>query len=228
MASQLAVRGDARDNPTMRTPISCDAGQEPRRLIAALIRTLGCLFAVLVLSVILTSTSASICAAAAGPAGETPSGTSPAAAGVRIFYVIRHVDRTNEPPEDPLLSEAGVARAEVLARTLGSSGLSGIFVSNTRRSHDSVAPLANEIGLIPHEYSADDPYGAAKAALELGGPVALIVGHGDTVERIIEGLGVSPPPDLGYVQYNDLFVVARPASGPAAWSQLNYGATIEP
>lgn len=212
----------------MHTHTALETRRDVRSRLASVIRIVGRLLVGTSIAMVLALLAATACAAASAPTGGPSSGSAPASDGVRIFYVIRHADRTNEPPEDPLLSEAGVARAEALARTLGGGGLTGIFVSNTRRSHDTVGPLVNEIGLVPHEYSADDPYGAAKAALEFGGPVALIVGHGDTVARIIEGLGVSPLPELGYVQYDDLFVVARSASGRATWSQLNYGAAIEP
>ena len=148
--------------------------------------------------------------------------------GPRIVYVLRHVEKAAEPKEDPGLTEAGRARALALARTLGQAGVEAIFVTNTVRSKESAAPLADSLGLVPVVYGADDPYGGAQHVIESRARVAVIFGHSDTVAPIIEGLGVQPMPDLGGIAYDDLFVVAIAADGKASVSRQKYGAQVEP
>ena len=63
---------------------------------------------------------------------------------------------------DPPLTEAGEARAALLARMFGDARLAGnidaIYVSPAQRSRLTAAPLAARLGLTPVVAPADDPY----------------------------------------------------------------------
>ena len=50
---------------------------------------------------------------------------------------------------DPPLSPAGEAQALAVAEQLAAEGLSGLFVTTLRRTHETAAPLAERTGLTP-------------------------------------------------------------------------------
>ena len=71
---------------------------------------------------------------------------------------------------------------------------------------------------------ADDPRGLARRALRehVGGRV-LIVGHADTVPRIVGALGGNPNiPEMGDQEYGTMYIVSVPRIGHANLLRLSY------
>jgi hypothetical protein len=96
-------------------------------------------------------------------------------------------------------------------------------VTDARRSKETLGPLSAELSLPVMTYGIDDPNGVAREVLASGAEASVIVGHGDTVVPILEGLGVRRHPDFGSILYDDLFVVFIPPSGPARVLRMKYG-----
>src|SRR5258705_10242316 len=67
--------------------------------------------------------------------------------------VVRHAEKELGTIEDPPLSQAGEQRAADLARIFGdkspTTSIDAIFVSDTRRSERTAAPLAQRLGVTP-------------------------------------------------------------------------------
>lgn len=142
----------------------------------------------------------------------------------RVIFVVRHAEKAAEPAEDPPLTAAGVERSRELLRTLRPMGVEAAYGTRTERSRETLQPFADSLGLTPHLLEPDDPFGAVKSVLADPAPVVLMAGHGDTVPHILEGLGISPLPDLDGIFYDDLFVVTRWDDGRASLTHLKYGA----
>jgi len=160
---------------------------------------------------------------AAVPAAQASTSGTPAG---RLFWVLRHAEKGQTPSDDPDLTEAGRQRAEDLARLLGQSGVEVLYATDTRRSQQTLEPLAARLGLVPDVHHIDDPYGMVRKALDGGSANAVLVGHVDTVIMIVEGLGARVHEDFGAVQYDDLFLVTVPPTGPARVSRLKYGTSM--
>jgi len=158
-----------------------------------------------------------------------------ATAAPRTVILVRHGEKEASPkdPRDPSLSELGAARARELARLLGSTGATKCFTSELKRTQETVAPLAQVLGV------TSEPLPAAKsevvvAALDALAPgtVAVVCGHSNTVPRLAELLGAplaGTVVDRGVTMlpddaYDRVFVITRPASGPASCVELRYGA----
>lgn len=158
-----------------------------------------------------------------------------AAAPSRTVILVRHGEKEASPkdPRDPSLSEVGAARAQELARLLGSSGATKCYTSELKRTQETVAPLTKVLGI------ASEPLPAAKSeavvtALDALAPgsVAVVCGHSNTVPRVAELLGAKLAGtivDRGMTMlpddaYDRVFVITRPASGPASCVELRYGA----
>lgn len=147
-------------------------------------------------------------------------------AQTQLVFVLRHCEKSTEPADDPVLSEAGAVRAAELARILGRSGVTALYATKTARSRQTLEPLAHETGLFIEELEADDPYGVAQRILDDASPVAVTAGHGDTIGPILERLGVTEFP-FESVRWDDLFLVVRAPGAPACLHWLKVGPPVE-
>ena len=78
------------------------------------------------------------------------------------MIVLRHAEKDpSGDPRDPGLSESGRARAEALAALLARSRASALLASESRRTRETLAPLAARLGL----ETAAVPAADAKALL---------------------------------------------------------------
>jgi broad specificity phosphatase PhoE len=141
--------------------------------------------------------------------------------GATTIIVIRHAEKDLEQNlADPPLSAAGVARAALLAQMFGDAKaighLDAIFVTPALRNRLTAAPLA----VVPSE----DPKGAAYRALhEHRGGRVLIVGHSDTVPKIVTALSGNPQvPEMGDQEYGTMYIVTIPRVGRAIVLRLHY------
>jgi broad specificity phosphatase PhoE len=150
-------------------------------------------------------------------------------AGSTTVIVIRHAEKDlSVSVTDPPLSPAGEARAALLARMFGDANalghLDAIYVSQALRSRLTAAPLAARLSISATVAPADDPPGLVRRALrEHAGGRVLIVGHGDTVPRIVAALSGNPKiPEIGDQEYGTMYIVAVPHIGHANLLRLNY------
>jgi broad specificity phosphatase PhoE len=152
-----------------------------------------------------------------------------ATAGSTTVIVIRHAEKDlSASAVEPPLSQAGEARAALLARMFGDAKVLGhldaIYVSPALRSRLTAAPLAASLGIGVTVAPADDPRGLALRVLhEHRGGRVLIVGHSDTVPQIVATLSGNPNiPEIGDQEYGTLYIVTVPRIGHAALLRLNY------
>ena len=150
-------------------------------------------------------------------------------AGSTTVIVIRHAEKDlSVSVTDPPLSQAGQQRAELLARMFGDAQVLGhvdaIYVSPALRNRQTAAPLAARLGVDENVVPADDPRALARRALsEHRGGRILIVGHNDTVPKIVAALSGNPDiPPLGDQEYGTMYIVTVPRIGHANLLRLNF------
>jgi broad specificity phosphatase PhoE len=152
-----------------------------------------------------------------------------ATASSTTVIVIRHAEKDlSASAVEPPLSQAGEARAALLARMFGDAKglghLDAIYVSPALRSRLTAAPLAASLGIGVTVAPVDDPRGLALRVLhEHRGGRVLIVGHSDTVPQIVATLSGNPNiPEIRDQEYGTLYIVTVPRIGHAALLRLNY------
>ena len=150
-------------------------------------------------------------------------------AGSTTVIVIRHGEKDlSVSVTDPPLSPAGEARAVLLARMFGDANgvgrVDAIYVSPALRNRLTAAPLAERLGISATVAPADDPQGLARRALrEHSGGRVLIVGHSDTMPRIVAALSGNPKiPEIGDQEYGTMYIIAVPRIGNPNLLRLNY------
>ena len=115
-----------------------------------------------------------------------------------MIEAIRHAEKdVSVSAADPPLSEAGEARAALLARMFGDAKTAGhldaIYVTSALRNRLTAAPLAARLGISETVVPGDDSRALARRVLhEHGGGRVLIVGHADTVPQIVAALSGKP------------------------------------
>ena len=141
-------------------------------------------------------------------------------AAAQTVFVVRHAERADAGTgggtmmaTDPELSAAGRARAEALASALKDAGVTGIFVTEFKRTQQTAAPLAKLLGVTVQTISSKDTAALVSRLKSATGNV-LVVGHSNTVPDIVKGLGIATPVTIGEADYDNLFVVT-PGERPA-------------
>jgi broad specificity phosphatase PhoE len=140
------------------------------------------------------------------------------------LWITRHADRDGRA--DALGAE-GSARARALAHALEKADIGAIYVSDTRRAQDTAVPLAAARGLTPSVYAARDGFAWVETLLgQHRGASVLVVGHSNTVPRIIAAAGGPSLPHLAEDELDRLFLlsVSSCPREPARLFELQYGA----
>ncbi|CAN5854711.1 hypothetical protein BH23GEM6_BH23GEM6_23870 [soil metagenome] len=163
--------------------------------------------------------------AACSSATSTRYSTAPEISEPTTVFVVRHAERISDQDRVSPLSGAGHDRAHALAEALGESGIQAIYVTQYQRTRQTAEPIAARLGLMPQvQATSVTPPELARAVLDRhrGGTV-LIVGHSNTVNAIVNGLGGPALPELESSRYGDLFVVIVPAEGPVRTTRAQFG-----
>ncbi len=129
--------------------------------------------------------------------GESaPTATAEVLRGTTV-YLVRHAEKGKDDPRDPSLTEEGQARAEELARVLGSAGVTHLFSTPYKRTRQTLAPLAKGLDLPVEPY---DPRAVPDLLKKLGelpaGSVVVVSGHSNTTPGLYRALGGKQAADL--------------------------------
>ncbi|HCX31089.1 MAG TPA: hypothetical protein DHU55_15185, partial [Blastocatellia bacterium] len=102
------------------------------------------------------------------------------------IILIRHGEKNVEPGNpDPDLSPVGQARAQELVRMFGDAGIAGIYVTQYKRTQQTVKPLAEKIGISPTQVDAKNTAEVIRQIRsQHNGDVVFVCGHNNTVPEI--------------------------------------------
>ena len=145
----------------------------------------------------------------------------------KTVILVRHAEKQDGETEDPRLSEAGLARAQELARVLGGAGVTHLYASEYWRTHATLEPLSLLSGAAIQSVTARDPAALVSAIGELPrGSLAVVAGHSNTVPELVRRLAPKREafsiPDQ---DYDRMWVVTLTGpSGPSLVVELRYGA----
>jgi broad specificity phosphatase PhoE len=161
----------------------------------------------------------------------------PALGQPATVILVRHAERAQTPAGDPVLTDAGLARAADLAATLANASVTSVITTHLQRTQLTARHVMQANGQTHIVVRAGGPIQthvdsvAAAIRRRPAGDVVLVVGHSNTIPPIIAALGGPAMPDLCENQYSSLFILELPASTsdgkPAASPRLikaKYGA----
>ena len=177
---------------------------------------------------------AALIAAPASAAGcaSAPS-SSRSTQGATTVILVRHAERATNNPQDPNppLSPAGEQRARDLARFLRDRHVAGVVPPQFARTRLTGAPTAEAAGVAVDSVAVGRDMQAHVTAIadlvrtRYAGKTVLVVGHSNTVTKIITALGGPPLADICDSAYGNLFTLVIPVEGQPQLTRGTYGAT---
>lgn len=166
-----------------------------------------------------------VCLLVAVAAGSAPVPTPHGEGKLTTLLIVRHAERGPDEGISSPITDKGRERAEELARVVKDAGITRILVSEFIRTKQTAEPVAKALQLEPETVPVQSGVDAlVKRARELSGETVLIASHAGRVEPLIEQLGGGTIPRLGSAEYDNLFVLTIPPSGPPKLVRLRYGA----
>ena len=146
--------------------------------------------------------------------------TSFSAAAQDAVYLIRHCEK--EPSgANPALTPEGRQRAADWSKMLQNVGLDAIITSDTLRTQQTGAIIADELGLKANAFPRGDTAGLVDVLqFDHEEDTVLIVAHAETIPRILEGLGVREDVTIDQSEFANLFAVLGPSSDAPMYVHL--------
>ena len=181
-------------------------------------------------------TVSSTCLFVWGVGGQSAVGAVPPQDDFKVttVFLVRHAEKADAPREDPPLLETGTARAQLLARILGKSGIKAIYTSQYLRTRATAEPLAKQLGIArvaislkttaanPRQVTSESIQEIVEKIYQRPGENALVIGHSNSVPDVIKALGGDVVPVIDEKEFDDLFVVTVYAKGKARVTHLKY------
>ena len=159
-------------------------------------------------------------------------GATPAAAqDSTVVFLVRHAEKSSDPDAaDPPLTAAGEARAAALREALEGTPVHAVIATQRERTQATARPLAQARGIVPEIVSLGDAHAdsVAAAVRRHAGHTVLVVGHSNTVARIIRALGGLSLRDLCDPEHANLFVLVIRDGAEPRLERRTYGAPDPP
>jgi broad specificity phosphatase PhoE len=145
---------------------------------------------------------------------------------VTTVILVRHAEKKIEPNNnDPDLSPAGEARAQEIARLFSDAGITGIYVTQYKRTQQTVKPLADKLGVpVTMVNSRSTAELLAQIQSQHRGQTVFVAGHNNTVPEIIAALGGPTYAPIPENEFDNLYVVTVYRTGKAKVLKMKYGA----
>lgn len=148
---------------------------------------------------------------------------------VTTVILVRHAEKKIEPNNnDPDLSPAGEARAQEIARLFSDTGITGIYVTQYKRTQQTVKPLADKIAVpVTLVNSRSTAELLTQILSQHRGQTVFVAGHNNTVPEIIAALGGPIYPTIPESEFDNLYVVSVYRTGKAKVVKMKYGAASQ-
>jgi broad specificity phosphatase PhoE len=147
-----------------------------------------------------------------------------------VVVLVRHAEKAAVEGNDPPLSEAGQARAGALVAALDGMHFDAVIATERQRTQLTARPLAQLHGLTPEIVGLGGAHvdSVAAAVRRHAGHTVLVVGHSNTVPRIVAALGGPTLPDFCEPEFSHLYVMVLKDGAPPRLDERTYGAADPP
>jgi broad specificity phosphatase PhoE len=142
-----------------------------------------------------------------------------------VVFLVRHAEKL-EAEADPDLSTKGRGRAQVLASTLQSAGITHVHSSDYKRTRNTAGAVSRELGLKTKIYDPRELPSLVTQLKNMGGR-HLVVGHSNTTPALARLLGGVPGSAIDEKrEFDRLYVITIDQSGKASTVLLRYGVSF--
>jgi broad specificity phosphatase PhoE len=128
--------------------------------------------------------------------------------GPTRIYIVRHAEKAADGSKDPILTSVGEERAKTLASVLRNRKIERIYATETKRAEGTAKPLA-ELMKKPILHYSNDTMPQFIIKILDSAVNTLIVGHSNTVLKILLDMGLNPSvKEIGDNDYDNIFIVS--------------------
>lgn len=147
-----------------------------------------------------------------------------------VVVLVRHAEKAAVEGNDPPLSEAGEARAAALVQALEGMHIDAVIATERQRTQLTARPLTQLNGLTPEIVGLSGAHvdSVAAAVRRHAGQTVLVVGHSNTVPRIVHALGGPQLRDLCEPEFSHLYVMVLKDGARPRLEERTYGAADPP
>jgi|SRR5215213_41199 len=144
---------------------------------------------------------------------------------VTTVILVRHAEKKLEPNnQDPDLTPEGVERAQEIGRVFANAGINAIYVTQYKRTQQTVKPLADRTGAGVTQLDSKQTNELLKRIqTTYSGQTVFIAGHNTTVPAIVSELSGETYPPIPENEYDNLYIVTIYRFGKAKVVKLKYG-----
>lgn len=151
------------------------------------------------------------------------------AARPATIVLVRHAEDAEVGP-DPSLTEAGRQRVAALTEVLRGAGLDAVHTTHLARTRETGEPVARALGARFEAHEIRGGPGVEEHVRRMverlrtrhAGETVLVVGHSNTVPRMVEALTGVPVAPLTEAQFDRLYVVVPAPDGRLQLLQARY------
>ncbi len=147
-----------------------------------------------------------------------------------VIFLVRHAEQEQGGKGDPLLTEQGKARAELLSSMLSKTSISAAYSTKVLRATNTAAPVIKSKGIPLSNYRIeDDETLFVKSILQKhkGGNI-LVIGHSGNIAELLNAATQSKQyDDKAIDQFSDFYILTFVADNPAIVTRLSYGSRKE-
>ena len=143
------------------------------------------------------------------------------------IIMVRHAEAVPNAGNDPVLTDAGIARAKALALALKDSGVTAVFTTQYQRTILTGEPLALaakvELSKVPVQ-GPTDPYVRQLLAdifAKHAGSTVAIVGHSNTVPAFVKAL-TGADVEIAHDSFDQVFIVTATGLGNGRLIRARY------
>lgn len=154
-----------------------------------------------------------------------------ACSNTQYYYLVRHAEKqtgvTDVPaPNGPGLTDVGIKRSFALRETLKDKHIRQVYFSQYLRTQLTAKPTAEYFNInSPHQYDANANAGVLASELrQINRQNVLVVGHSNTIPKLVEALTGTPMPDIAHDDYDNLFVIRKKKKKYTLMPVRTYGA----
>jgi broad specificity phosphatase PhoE len=133
-----------------------------------------------------------------------------AQSGTTTIIVLRHAEKDTSQASmqgDPALSSKGEKRALSLVSALSRYRVDEIYSTNFIRTKATVAPLADKYGYEIFTYNPTNLQSFADQLKMIEGKTIVVVGHSNTVAKLVNMIASTDYPDMPDDAYDRLYII---------------------
>ncbi|MGI9626490.1 MAG: histidine phosphatase family protein [Longimicrobiales bacterium] len=139
-----------------------------------------------------------------------------------VVYLVRHAEKADDGTQDPPLTVAGQIRVQTLKAILADAALTEVHSTDLARTRETARPIAEDAALGVSLYDPTDLPGFAEQLKNSGGR-HLVSGHSNTTPDLVAALGGDPGTGIDEMEYDRLYILVIPATGPVVTNLLRFG-----